>query len=45
MRMAYKPDFLLEKYEKGELKGRLKEIASQLDIEDNPVLVLVRFKE
>lgn len=41
----FRPDFLLEKYEKGELKGSLKEIASRLDIEDNPVLAIIKFKE
>ncbi|MDH6342628.1 hypothetical protein M2480_002758 [Parabacteroides sp. PFB2-12] len=34
---------LIEAYEKGELKGELKEIASQLDEEDNPVLMIVTF--
>ena len=36
---------LVESYKKGELKGQLKEIASQLDINDNPVLIITRFKE
>jgi hypothetical protein len=35
---------LVESYEKGELKGRLKEIAAKLDAEDNPVIMLVRHK-
>ena len=45
MRFAYSANFLVEKYGKGELSGRLKEIASQLDVEDNMVVVLVKFKK
>ena len=41
----YGASYLLEKLEKGELKGKLKEVAEKLDVEDNPVLVLVKFKE
>jgi len=36
---------LVEAYKKGELKGRLKEIASGLDVEDNPVIMLVKHKK
>jgi hypothetical protein len=36
---------LVESYKKGELKGRLKEIASKLDEEDNPVIMLVKHKK
>ena len=36
---------LVEAYEKGELKGRLKEIAATLDAEDNPVIMLVKHKK
>jgi hypothetical protein len=36
---------LVEAYEKGELKGRLKEIAAELDVEDNPVIMLVKYKK
>ena len=36
---AYK---LIEAYKKDELKGKLKEIASTLDPEDNPVIMLVK---
>ena len=36
---------LVESYEKGELKGRLKEIAAKLDVEDNPVIMLVKHKK
>ena len=37
---------LVEAYEKGELKyGKLKEIASKLDAEDNPVIMLVKHKK
>jgi len=35
---------LVEANEKGELKGRLKEIAAGLDEEDNPVIMLVKHK-
>ncbi len=45
MRFRYSSSYLLEKLEKGELKGKLKEVAEKLDVEDNPVLVLVKFKE
>ena len=45
MYFAYSANFLVEKYGKGELSGRLKEIASQLDVEDNMVVVLVKFKK
>jgi hypothetical protein len=38
---AYK---LIEANEKGELKGELKEIASQLTEDDNPVLMIAKFK-
>ena len=36
---------LIESNEKGELKGTLKEIASKLDEEDNPVIMLVKHKK
>ena len=36
---------LVEDYEKGLLKGRLKEIAAKLDEEDNPVIMLVKHKK
>ena len=36
---------LVEAYEKGELKGRLKEIAAELDAEDNPVIMLIKYKK
>ena len=37
---------LVEAYEKGELKdGKLKEIATKLDAEDNPVIMLVKYKK
>ena len=38
-------DELVEAYEKGELKGKLKEIAAKLDEEDNPVIMLVKHKK
>ena len=36
---------LIEANENGELKGKLKEIASTLDEESNPVLMLARYKK
>jgi hypothetical protein len=36
---------LVEAYENGQLKGRLKEIAAELDEEDNPVIMLVKHKK
>jgi hypothetical protein len=38
------PD-LVEAYKKGILKGRLKEIAAELDEESNPVIMLAKFKK
>jgi hypothetical protein len=35
---------LVEAYEKGKLKGKLKEIAAKLDEEDNPVIMLIKHK-
>jgi hypothetical protein len=39
------PFELIESYEKGELKGKLKEIAATLDEDDNPVIMLVKRKK
>jgi hypothetical protein len=36
---------LIESYEKGELKGKLKEIAATLDEDSNPVIMLVKHKK
>lgn len=36
---------LLEAYEKGKLKGRLKEIAAGLDEESNPVIMVAKYKK
>jgi hypothetical protein len=36
---------LVEAYEKGELKGKLKEIASTLDEDDNPVIMLIKHRK
>ncbi|MDR1154045.1 MAG: 6-bladed beta-propeller [Bacteroidales bacterium] len=36
---------LVESYKKGELKGRLKEIAATLEEESNPVIMLVKHKK
>ena len=38
------PD-LIEAYEKGQLKGKLKEIAANLDEESNPVVMLLKKKK
>jgi hypothetical protein len=38
-------NFLVETYKKGELKGRLKEIAATLDEDSNPVIMLVKHKK
>lgn len=38
-------EFLVRQYESGKLKGRLKEIASRLKEDDNPVLMIARFRE
>ena len=38
------PD-LVEAYEKGQLKGKLKEIAAGLDEEANPVIMLAKYKK
>jgi hypothetical protein len=35
---------LVEDYEKGELKGKLKEIAATLNEESNPVIMLIKHK-
>ena len=36
---------LVESYKKGELKGKLKELASKLNEDDNPVIMLVKHKK
>ena len=36
---------LVELYEKGELKGKLKEVAAQLDVDSNPVIMAVKHKK
>jgi hypothetical protein len=36
---------LVESYRKGELKGKLKEIAATLDEDDNPVIMLIKHKK
>ncbi|MDR1259651.1 MAG: 6-bladed beta-propeller [Tannerellaceae bacterium] len=36
---------LVESYNKGELKGRLKEVAAKLDEDSNPVIMLIRHKK
>ena len=39
------PSELIEAYNNNELKGRLEEIAAELDEEDNPVIMLVKHKK
>lgn len=36
---------LIQDYERGRLKGRLKEIASELNEESNPVIMLIKQKQ
>ena len=36
---------LVEAFKKGELKGKLKEVASKLNDESNPVIMLVKYKK
>lgn len=36
---------LVESYKKGELKGKLKDIAATLDEESNPVIMLIKYKK
>lgn len=38
-------EYLLQDYEEGKLQGELKEIVSKLKEDDNPVLMLIKFKE
>ena len=43
--IAQRAEKLLKDYNDGKLEGELKEIASKLKEEDNPVLMLIKFKE
>lgn len=36
---------LIEAYEDGRLSGKLKDIAVNLNEDDNPVLMIIKFKE
>ena len=36
---------LVESYKKGELKGKLKELAATLTEEDNPIIMLIKYKK
>ena len=38
-------DVLVDAYKKGELKGRLKDLAAELEEDSNPVIMLVKFKK
>jgi cytochrome oxidase Cu insertion factor (SCO1/SenC/PrrC family) len=42
---SLEPFELIESYQKGELKGKLKEIAATLDEDDNPVIMLIKHKK
>lgn len=37
-------EFLIDQYKKDKLRGELKEIASKMDIEDNKLMILYKFK-
>lgn len=39
------PHELIEAYEKGKLKGKLKEIAAELQEDSNPIIMLVKYKK
>ena len=41
----YGPEWLINHYKRGELKGRLKEIAANLREDDNNVVVLLKYKK
>ena len=43
--IAQRAEKLLKDYNDGKLEGELKEIASKLKEDDNPVLMLIKFKE
>ena len=38
-------DILVEAYKKGELKGKLKEVAAELEEDSNPVIMLAKYKK
>lgn len=38
-------DVLVEAFKKGELKGKLKEVAAELEEESNPVIMLVKYRK
>ena len=44
-RLILEADKLIQDYENGKLKGRLKEIAATLDEESNPVIMLIKHKK
>lgn len=37
-------EYLLQDYKAGKLQGELKQIASKLKEDDNPILMLIKFK-
>lgn len=41
----WEPHELIEAYEKGQLKGKLKEIGAELEENSNPVIMLVKYKK
>jgi hypothetical protein len=38
------PDWILRDFERGELEGKIKEVAENLDGDDNPVVQVIKFK-
>jgi hypothetical protein len=44
-RFKIEAEDLVKSYRKGELKGKLKEIAAELEEDSNPVIMLVKYKK
>jgi hypothetical protein len=42
--ILHKADLLVDRLEKGELDGKLKQIAQKIDAEDNPIIEIIRDK-
>ena len=40
----YRTEILIEEYEAGNLKGKLKEVASKLKFDDNSVIAIYKLK-
>ena len=41
----YSADRLIERNKEGKLKGELQQIASNVESDDNPILMIVKFKK